>query len=75
MDDHKDSLIYIKGFLDSISYLNTFDNNEKTYTVELIEKLNLSFKDTLRKKNLMLKNGMVKTEFIKENWREILKKD
>lgn len=74
MDIHRDNLIYIKGFLDSISYLNTFDNDGKTYTVELLEKVNADYQDTIRKR-LNVKNWLVKTDLIAGNWRDVLKKD
>jgi hypothetical protein len=74
MDNHRDNLIYIKGFLDSISYLNTFDNDGKTYSVEIIEKVNSDFQDTIRKR-FNVKNWLITTEFITDNWRTVLKKD
>jgi hypothetical protein len=73
MEENYENLIYIKGFLDSISYINTFDNDGKTYFVELIEKVNCDFQETLRKR-FNVKHWEIKTEF-KYNWRSTLKSD
>jgi len=74
VENHKDNLLYLEGFLDSISYINTFDNDGKTYTVELVEKVNSNFQDTIRKLH-NVKNWIITTELIKDNWRETLKRD
>ena len=74
MENHIENLTYIKGFLDSISYINTFDNDGKSYTVELIEKVNNDFQDTLRKR-FNVKKWEITAERITENWRNVLKTD
>ncbi|MBO9731450.1 MAG: hypothetical protein J7623_22610 [Chitinophaga sp.] len=74
MDNYRDRLIYLKGFLDSISYLNTFDNDGKTYAVGMIEKVNADFQDTLLA-HFNKKNWLVTTTLITGNWREVLRKD
>ncbi len=74
MTQYHDLLIYIKGFLDSLAYLNTFDNDGKTYIVELLEKVNNDYQDTLRKR-FNVKNWIIYTEKVNEDWRIVLKKE
>ncbi|WP_163410806.1 hypothetical protein [Flavobacterium ajazii] len=74
MEDYRDNLNYIRGFIDSISYINTFHNDGKSYTVELIRKVNSDFQDTIRK-HFNKNKWLVKTEPVVTNWRDVLKKE
>ena len=72
MEVSSDHLIYLQGFLDSISYLNTFDNDGKTYRIELLKKVNNNYQDTLRK-YFNVKHWMVSTELVTSDWKTVLK--
>jgi hypothetical protein len=72
MENFREDLIYLKGFLDSLAYMNTFTNDGKTYTVELLDKVNYNYQDTFRKR-FNKKHWLVETQLINENWRQFLK--
>ncbi len=67
-------LIYLKGFLDSISYINTFDNDGKSYLIEILEKVNDNFQDTIQKR-FKVKNWKITTELVASDWKLFLKKE
>ena len=71
---HIEILQYIKGYLDSIAHLNSFCNDNKTYTVDLLDKVDNDIEATLREFH-KVKNWSVKTENITENWRVVLQRE
>jgi hypothetical protein len=73
-DLHHETLIYINGFLDSISYINTFPNDGKTYKVAIIDKIDNEIQATLRD-YFKVKNWIISTENIDNDWRNVLKKE
>ena len=61
-------LMYIKGFLDSLAYINTFTNDGKSYDVEFIEKFGDDYQSTFRN-HYNKKYWEVETEKIGGDWR------
>ncbi len=62
------NLMYIKGFLDSLAYINTFTNDGKSYSVEFIEKFGNDYQSTFRN-HYNKKYWEVETEKISGDWR------
>lgn len=67
-------LIYLKGFLDSLSYINTFTNDGKSYNIKLIEKEGVDYQSIFRK-YFNKKSWEIKTEILNGNWRKILQNE
>ena len=67
-------LIYLKGFLDSLSYINTFTNDGKNYYVELIDKYESNYQATLRN-YFNIKNWEIETEIMPGDWRLNLQRE
>lgn len=61
-------LMYIKGFLGSLAYINTFTNDGKSYSVEFIEKSGNDYQAIFRN-HFNKKYWEVETEKISGDWR------
>ncbi len=74
MENNKEIVIFINGFLNSIACLNSYSDDGKTYYIALLEKLNNSYQDTIRK-HLNVTQWNTNTKKLYENWKVLLKKD
>jgi hypothetical protein len=69
-----DRLSFLKGYLLAFATLNSFCNDGKTYTIELLNKINNNITDTL-KEYYKVKNWIFTTEKIGGQWQDFLAKD
>lgn len=69
-----DRLSFLKGYLVAFATLNSFCNDGKTYTIQLLSKTNNNIADTL-KEYYRVKNWIFTTEKIQGRWEDFLTND